>query len=272
MAITGGYVMVNGVKTYYETNNGPKNPKGTIVCLHTAGRETRQYHGIMEIFADKYTVVAFDMPAHGKSWPLPGNVGISNYRDYGKFVWAFTQAMGIGDVIIIGCSVGGNMVYHIAEEYPVKAMVSMQGSPRILAMGTAYGTTVDLLDNPYVSCQHSHLDFSESLVGKKASKEAHDFIMWGVHQECGRAKKADLSIYNNYDVTGELGKITCPCLLIRGEDDWNVPEHYYETAMAGMVNAEKVVFKKVPGYGHFIIVEAPEVVCQLMDEFLDSCS
>ena len=139
MAITGGYVMVNGIKTYYETNNGPKNPKGTIVCLHTAGRESRQYHGIMEIFADKYTVVAFDMPAHGKSWPLPGNVGISNYKDYGKFVWDFTKAMGIEDVIIIGCSVGGNMVYHIAEEYPVKAMVSMQGSPRILAMGTAYG-------------------------------------------------------------------------------------------------------------------------------------
>lgn len=268
MAITGRYVNVNGIKTYYETNDGPRD-KGTILCLHTAGRESRQYHGIMEIFQDKYNVVAFDMPAHGKSWPLPGNVGISNYKDYGKFTWDFAQALGLEDVIIIGCSVGGNMVYHIAEEYPVKAMVSMQGSAQILAMGTAYGTTVDLLDNPYVSCQHSHLDFSESLVGRLASKEAHDFIMWGVHQECGRAKKSDLSIYNNYDVTGELHKITCPCLLIRGEDDWNVPEHYYETAMKGMVNAKSIDFKKVPGYGHFIIVEAPEVVCQLIDEFME---
>ncbi|MBS6864167.1 MAG: alpha/beta hydrolase [Oscillospiraceae bacterium] len=268
MTITGGYVMVDGIKTYYETNNGPHNPKGTIVCLHTAGRESRQYHGMMEIFADKYNMVAFDMPAHGKTWPLPGNVGIGDYKEYGKFVWDFIQVMNIEDPIIIGCSVGGNMVYHVAETYPVKAMVSMQGSPKIKAMGTAYGTTVDLLDNPYVSCQHSHWDFSESLCGKKCPPEAHDFIMWGVCQECGRAKKADLSIYNNYDVTSELGQITCPCLLIRGEDDWNVPEHYYHTAIEGMTNAKKVVFEKVPGYGHFIIVEAPEVVCELIDNFL----
>ena len=147
-------------------------------------------------------------------------------------------------------------VYYIAEHYPVKAMVSMQGSTYIKAMGSSYGATVDLLDNPYVSCQHSHWDFSESLIGSKCPPEAHEFIMWGVCQECGRTKKADLSIYNNYDVTDDLKKITCPCLLIRGEEDWNVPEHYYHTAMEGLVNAKKVQFVPVPGHGHFIAVEA----------------
>ena len=271
MTITGGYVTVDGIKTYYETNNGPLNPRGTIVALHTAGRDTRQYHGMMEQMAEKYRVIAFDMPAHGKSWPLPGNVGISDYKAYGKFAWDFIKEMKIEDPIIAGCSVAGNIVYYIAETYPVKAMISMQGSPRIQAMGTSYGTTVNLLDNPYVSCQHSHWDFSESLIGRNCSKEAHNFIMWGVCQECGRAKQADLSIYNNFDVTGELKDITCPCLLIRGGDDWNVPEHYYQTAMEGLVNAERVEFKLVPGYGHFIMVEAPEVVSGLIEEFLETC-
>ena len=66
-----------------------------------------------------------------------------------------------------------------------------------------------------------------------------------------------------------MKKITCPCLLIRGEDDWNVPEHYYQTAIEGLTNAERVAFEKVPGYGHFIIVEAPEIVCSLIDKFLN---
>ena len=271
MAITGGYIIVNGIKTYYETNNGPHNPKGTIVALHTAGRDCRQYHGMMDLWEDKFNVIAFDMPAHGKSWPLPGNVGITDYKEYGKFVWDFIQAMNITDPIVIGCSVAGNMVYYIAEHYPVKAMVSMQGSTYIKAMGSSYGATVDLLDNPYVSCQHSHWDFSESLIGSKCPPEAHEFIMWEVCQECGRTKKADLSIYNNYDVTDDLKKITCPCLLIRGEEDWNVPEHYYHTAMEGLVNAKKVQFVPVPGHGHFIAVEAPEVICKLIDEFLMDC-
>ncbi|MDP3386250.1 MAG: alpha/beta hydrolase [Eubacteriales bacterium] len=271
MAITGGYIIVNGIKTYYETNNGPKNPRGTLVMLHTAGRESRQYHGVMETLEDKYNVIAFDMPAHGKSWPLPGNVGISDYKDYGKFIWEFIQIMKIDDPIIVGCSLAGNIVYYIAETYQVKAMVSMQGSPCIKAMGTEYGATVNLLDHPYVSCQHSHWDFSESLIGSKCSTEAHDFIMWGVCQESGRTKQADLAMYNNFDVTEDLKKITCPCLLIRGEDDWNVPEHYYETALEGLTNAKKVQFKKVPGYGHFIMIEAPEVISQLIDDFLTEC-
>jgi len=271
MAITGGYIVINGIKTYYETNNGPANPQGTIVALHTAGRDCRQYHGMMDIWANQYTVVALDMPAHGKSWPLPGNVGISDYRQYNQFVWDFIQGMEIKDPIVIGCSVAGNMVYHIAATYPVRAMVAMQASPRIKAMGTSYGATVDLLDHPYVSCQHSHWDFSESLIGSKCPSDAHDFIMWGVCQECGRTKKADLSIYNNYDVTEHLKNIICPCLLIRGEEDWNVPAHYYETAMKSIVNAEKLEFQSVPGYGHFIMVEAPEVICGLIDHFLKGC-
>lgn len=269
MTLTGGYIMVNGIKTYYETNNGPKSEKGTIVCLHTAGRESRQYHSMMEIFAGKYNMVAFDMPAHGKTWPLPGNKAIGDYREYSAFVWAFIQAMEITDPIVIGCSVGGNMVYHIAETYPVKAIVSMQGSPCIKAMGTAYGTTVDLLDHPYVSCQHSHFDFSESLMGRKCPPEAADFIMWGVAQECGIAKKGDLSLYNNYDVTADLDKITCPVMVVRGEDDWNVPEHYCQTAMKGLVNSKKVMWRPVPGYGHFIILEAPEVICGLLEELME---
>ena len=176
--------------------------------------------------------------------------------------------MGVEDPVIIGCSVAGNMVYEIAANYPVKAAIACQASPYIKAMGTSYGAAVNLLDNPYVSCQHSHWDFSESLCGKKCSQEAHDFIMWGVCQERGRTKQADLSIYNNFDVRDELHKITCPILLVRGEDDWNVPEHYYQTAMEYITNAKRLEFKKFPDYGHFIIVEAPELLCGAIDEFL----
>lgn len=268
MAITGAYVDVKGIKTYYETNNGPHNPKGTIIGLQTAGRETRQYHGIMEYLADKYTVISFDLPAHGKTWPLNGNVGLKTAEDYGQFVWDFIQAIGVTDPIILGCSLGGNLTYYMAAHYPVKAAVACQGSPYIKAMGSSYGATVNLIDNPYVSCQHSHWDFSDSLIGSKCPQENRDFIMWGVCQECGRAKQADLSIYNNFDVREDLKNVTCPILLIRGEDDWNVPDHYYKTAMEYLTNAERVEYKTFPGYGHFIVIEAPQVVSDAVDEFL----
>lgn len=265
MAISGSYIMVEGVKIYYETNNGPAD-KATIVCLHTAGRDCRQYHDMMDIFADKYNMVAFDMPAHGKSWPLPGNKAIDEYHAYGDFAWAFVEAMGIANPIVIGCSVGGNMVYYIAQHYPVKAIVSMQGSVYIKAIEN--NIMVDLLDHPYVSPQYSHFDFSESQIGRNAPQAARDFILWGVCQEIGRTKKADLSVYNNYDVRDGQKNITCPVMVVRGEDDWNVPESVCREAMAGLVNAKKVVFKPIPGYGHFIAVEAPEILCEALEEFV----
>lgn len=49
MAITGAYVVVDGIKTYYETNNGPHNPNGTIIAMHTAGRESRQYELVQSL-------------------------------------------------------------------------------------------------------------------------------------------------------------------------------------------------------------------------------
>ncbi len=268
MPITGAYVNVQGIKTYYETNNGPHNPKGTIIALPTAGRESRQFHGIMEYLEDRYTVIAPDLPAHGKSWPLPGLQGIKTYQEYGKFVWDFIQTLGIEDPVVLGCSFSGNMVLHIASTYPVKAAIACQASSYIKAMGSSYGTTILLLDNPYVSPQHSHWDFSESLIGRDCPKEAHDLIMWGVCQEIGRAKIADMSIYNNFDVREDLKNLTCPLLLVRGEDDWNVPDHYFETAMEYITNSRKLEFKKVPRYGHFIVVEAPAIVSELIDEFL----
>ena len=47
-----------------------------------------------------------------------------------------------------------------------------------------------------------------------------------------------------------------------------MPEHYYDTAMQYLTNAKKLEFLKVPGYGHFIVVEAPEIICTEVDRFL----
>ena len=126
MSISGSYIMVNGIKTYYETNNGP-DEKYSLVCTHTAGRDTRQYHALMDILGTKFKVIALDMPAHGKTWPLEGNKAIATRNEYSAFIWSFIQKLGIKAPVIVGCSLGGNIVYHMAQTYPVRAIVSMQG-------------------------------------------------------------------------------------------------------------------------------------------------
>jgi len=79
--ITGKYIWLEAdgwgrTKIFYETSgSGPQQ----IVFCHTAGSDSRQYHGVMNHpeMMKKCTMIAFDLPAHGRSFPgsnyVPGN-------------------------------------------------------------------------------------------------------------------------------------------------------------------------------------------------------
>ena len=45
-----------------------------LLCLHTAGSDTRQFRGVMNDarVRERFRVIAFDMPWHGKSSPPAG--------------------------------------------------------------------------------------------------------------------------------------------------------------------------------------------------------
>lgn len=266
MAIHGFYQKVDGVKIYCERNDGPENAQ-TILCLHTAGRDSRQYHDMMEILEDKYKMIAFDMPAHGKSWPLPGNNVISHYADYGRFVWEVVKALEIDDAVIIGCSMGGNIVYHIAQEYPVKAICSMQGADYT---PTVNEDILELLNHPYVNPQFSHLEFTECLIGKNTSAEKRDFIFWGVQSENGKTKQGDLTQYNGFDVRGRMHEITCPVLVIHGLDDKIATKEMAEETISRITNSQRLEYRPIEDYGHFIIVENPQLVSEYLDGFIQT--
>ena len=265
MAITGRYIDVEGIRIYYESNDGPRE-NGTIFCLHTAGRDCRQYQGVMDYFEGKYEVVCPDMPGHGKSWPLPGLKVIDKWPEYGRFYWAIIQALGIENPIIMGCSLGGYMTYYMAQNYPIRAAIAMQG---IDYRGGRHTTMADLLDHPYVNPQFSHFEFSESLIGPKTTQERKEFILWGVRQEISTCKKADLGmLYDHFDLRDTHYKITCPVMIVRGDADWGTPDAECKRIKAALVNAKKVEYKIFPGYGHFIAVEAPEELGAAVEEFL----
>jgi len=69
-----------------------------LLCLHTAGSDTRQYRGLMNdagITRD-FRVIAFDMPWHGKSSP-PVGWQTEEYRltsaDYARMVLEVCDAL-----------------------------------------------------------------------------------------------------------------------------------------------------------------------------------
>ena len=59
-------------KCFYEQSGDPNGQP--ILFLHTAGSDSRQYHGVMndERMLKKCFMTAVDLPAHGRSFPYEG--------------------------------------------------------------------------------------------------------------------------------------------------------------------------------------------------------
>ncbi len=264
--ITSRYVNVDGVKIYVESNNGPKE-NGTMACFVSAGRESRQYHGIMDYLEDKYEVICFDMPGHGKSWPLPGNKCLDNYVDFCEFIIKTFKVLEIDNPICLGAALGGNACFYLAQHTKVRAIVSMTGTDYSPFVSQ---NVIDNLDHPYASVQHTHIDFTDSLIGSAVSKENRDFILWGVLTECGRTKKADYGgVYNGFDVRKDMDKITCPCLIIRGGDDWSENQEMHDKVMARLTNCSYIDYRVIPGIAHYHPQEAPELIGDVIIDFLN---
>jgi len=126
---------IDGVdhRLYFE-ETGPKDGSGIpLVCLHTAGADGRQFRHLLadpEI-TSRFRVLAFDMPWHGKSTP-PDGWEKTEYRlttaSYTAAIRAFCQAMELDRPVVMGCSIGGRIVLHLALDHPerFRAIIGLQ--------------------------------------------------------------------------------------------------------------------------------------------------
>jgi pimeloyl-ACP methyl ester carboxylesterase len=259
--LVGRYVNVNGIRTYYESAGEGDG----MLCIHTAGRDCRQWQAHLEHFSDRYRVVALDMPGHQKSWPLVGNRCITDRDEFAGFIWAFTEAIGLVNPIVIGCSVGGNIVFLLAQRYPddVRAVVSYAG-----ADFTPPAAPSVLLNHPQINLADYLYDRNTGLIGRRTPPATRDFILWNVRQSMPEVQQADLAVYGGFDVRDGMSKIVCPCLLIRGTDDWIVSLPMVEATAKRLSRAPVVEVANIEGAGHYAHQELPAECCTVIGRFL----
>ena len=109
-----------------------------LLCLHTAGADTRQYRALMNDpdLLKHYRVIAFDLPWHGKSSPPEGwqkeTYRLSS-RDYAEAILTVAQALELEQPIVMGCSIGGRIVLHLALEHPERfgAAIGLQSGAHV---------------------------------------------------------------------------------------------------------------------------------------------
>jgi len=106
-----------------------------LLCLHTAGADGRQFRAVLndEAVTRNFRVIAFDLPWHGKSSP-PAGFEREVYRlttdGYVGIVMAVKRALGLDSPVVMGCSIGGRVVLHLALRHggEFRAAIGLQSA------------------------------------------------------------------------------------------------------------------------------------------------
>ena len=242
-----------------------------LVCLHTAGSDTRQYRGILNAASvtDRFQVIAFDLPHHGKSSP-PAGWHDEEYRltadSYTGIIMAFIAALGLERPVVMGCSIGGRVVLHLALRHPraFRALIGLESSAHV---DPYYDTS--WLHRPDVHGGEVAAGAVSGLVAPQAPVADRWETLWHYMQSGPGVFKGDLYFYGiDGDVRGELDRIdtaTCPLYLLTGEYDYScTPEDTLAVARA-VPGAKVTIMKEL---GHFPMSENPDLFLSYLEPVL----
>ena len=233
-----------------------------LLCLHTGGADTRQYRHLMcdERVTSRYRVIAFDMPLHGKSTP-PDEWQREDYKltleDYVGTIEAFCKALTLDRPVVMGCSIGGRIVLHLAITHGAQFRA-------MIGIACAISTT------PWYDTQWLHrgdVHGGEICAGivsglmSPASPEARRYeTLWSYMQSGLGVFKGDLFFYRQSEGLAEgVTKIDtqkCPLVLMSGEYDFSCTREDMTRTAAAIPGAELVAMQ---GVGHFPMSENPDL-------------
>jgi pimeloyl-ACP methyl ester carboxylesterase len=273
--ITGGYLRfeIEGQphRVYYE-EAGQGTP---LLCLHTAGSDGRQYRALMNdpALLQRYRVICFDLPFHGKSSP-PAGWEQAEYRlttdRYVATILAFMDAMdleGEDKPIAMGCSIGGRVVLHLALRCPerFRALIGLQSGAHV---DPYYD--LDWLHRPDVHGGEVCAGIVSGLIGPHADPADRWETLWHYMQGGPGVFKGDLHFYKaDGDLRGTVQQIDtkrCPLYLLSGEYDYSCTPQDSQALVRSIAGAELTL---MPGIGHFPMSEAPQAFIEHLRPVLD---
>ena len=238
-----------------------------LICLHTAGADGRQYRAILNdpTITANFRVVVFDLPWHGKSSPPPGFQD-GNYAlttdSYVAITMAVKVALGLDNPVIMGCSIGGRAVLHLALRHgaELRAVIGLQSA--LFAENKIDGEPAGLrsLHRPDVHGPEISGALMMGLIAPQSNGTDTWETLWHYMQGGPGVFMGDLNYYfTDGDMRNGLAQgidtALCPVHLLTGEYDTSAtPE--LSRALAEEINATS--FLVMEGMGHFPMSENPE--------------
>lgn len=255
--ITGRYVYLDIAgarnRVYFE-EAGLGRP---LVCLHTAGADSRQYRHLLcdEQVTSRWHAVAFDLPFHGRSIPPEGwweREYLLTCEAYAETVMAFVRALGLDRPVVLGCSMGGAVVLELARRHvsEVGAVIGLEAASKI------EGRFLDWSLMPDIDGSVMAASWTYGLMAPQSPESARREVWWTYTQGAPGIYRGDTYFYSvDWDLRGREGEIDtsrCPVYLLTGEYDYACSPQETSATAAAIPGARSA---KMEGIGHFPMSE-----------------
>lgn len=251
-------ITVKGLKTEYIIEG---NENGApVLLLHGWGSSFEAYRGVIAALSDRCRIIAVNFPGCGNTQTMPEPWTLDDYCD---FVTEFLSLIGVTDPIIMGHSHGGRTALRLAaggKLCPPKmvlfdpAGIIPEKSFKQKARARSFKLIKRVLTLPVIR------NFSQ---GALAAARRH-FGSADYNAAPLVLRQTMVSLVNT-DLRQEIPNISCPTLLIWGENDTDTPLACGKLMEKLIPDAGLCVIK---GAGHFSFCERPAQVASILRSFI----
>jgi esterase len=262
-------VTLNGLRFHYrDWGNEGAQP---LLLLHGFTSHSRSWDTFAAAMRDRFQVLALDQRGHGETeWAQD-----YHYERMVEDVDAFVRAVGLKRFALLGLSMGGRNAYHYAGQHPeeVERLVIVDIGPEIVASGSARiqaGTQAqDVFASPEEAFQQARAANHRPADAELRHRVTNNLMQTPDGKWTFRYDKALRSGPRPRPEPDEgwalLRKITCPTLVVRGEDSDILSVETAERMARELPHGTLVT---VPDAGHSIPLDRPEGFLAAVRPFL----
>ncbi|WP_440311888.1 alpha/beta fold hydrolase [Leucobacter chromiireducens] len=217
----------------------------TFVLIHGIGMGRVTFAGVAEELAGHWRVLAVDLPGFGDS-PEPGSE--TTLEETGERVAQFIRAEAPGRVILVGHSMGTQIVAEVALHHP-----------DLVAGLVLIAPTVNRHERTAV---RQSLRMLQDLAG-----ETPKVIFTGLWEYLHTSPRwfiAKLRFMLHHRLELICPRLTTPTLVLRGETDRVCPRGWVREVADAIPHSR---MDEIDGRGHEAIIKSPQPVASLVLEF-----
>ncbi|WP_327745497.1 alpha/beta hydrolase [Streptomyces europaeiscabiei] len=265
-----GSVGREGTLRYLKAGTG-----APLVLLHTVRTQAEHFRHLIPLIADRYTVYALDLPGMGYSEIVPG----ASYDEPAMRagVERLLTELDLNDVTLVGESMGAVLALTAAADLPerVRRVVAVNtydfpgGIARssLLARVVVSGVLTPGVGPVVAGVEPKPVVrriLQGGLVDKTALREDYLDELLQVGSRPGYstvARAVYQSLPSLIAARSRYSEVKAPVHLVYGEHDWSRPSD--READKKLLPAAD--FTQVPGAGHFIALERPDLLADLLN-------